>query len=125
MDEPQVRQHITVLAWFHLAAAGLAVLIGSFVFLLLGGIALMAHEPDARPVLLIVGVAVGAFFLLASLPGLLAGYGLLQRRPWGRVWAIISGALHLFNIPIGTLLAVYTFWVLANPESEAYFRSAG
>jgi len=111
-----------ILAWLHLAASGLALLIGVFIFLLLSGIGLAVHDPEARPVLLIVATAVCGFLILASLPGLVAGYGLLQRRPWGRVWAIISGALHLFNIPIGTLLAVYTFWVLANPESEAYFQ---
>lgn len=124
MEESQVHQHVTILAWLHIAAAGLGILIGLFVFLLLGGIGFAVHEADARPVLLIVGAAVCGFLLLASLPGLIAGYGLLQRRPWGRIWAIIAGALHLFNIPIGTLLAVYTFWVLANPQAEAYFQRA-
>jgi hypothetical protein len=122
MNEIQLRQHVTILAWLHLAFAGLAILIGLFIFLLLGGIGLAIHDPEARPVLLVVGVAVGVFLFAAGVPGLIAGYGLLQRRTWSRVWAIIAGALHLFNIPIGTLLGIYTFWVLANPEAERYLQ---
>jgi len=125
MDEHQVRQHVTILAWLHLAVAGLSVLIGLFIFLLLFGIGFAVHEAHARPVLFIVGAAVAGFLVLISLPGLFAGYGLLRHRPWGRVWAIIAGALHLFNIPIGTLLAIYSFWVLANPEAEAFFKQPG
>jgi hypothetical protein len=66
---------------------------------------------------------VGLFLFVISLPGLLAGYGLLQRRPWARILGIIVGALHVFNIPIGTAIGIYTFVVLADPQAEAYFRS--
>lgn len=125
MDDHQMRQHVTILAWLHLAMAGLSILIGLFVFLLLGGIGVAVHDAHARPVLFIVAVAVAGFLILVGLPGLFAAYGLLHRRSWGRVWAIIAGALHLFSIPIGTLLAIYSFWVLANPEAEAYFKRAG
>jgi hypothetical protein len=35
---------------------------------------------------------------------------------------IILSALHLFNVPFGTALGVYGFWVLLSPETEALFR---
>jgi hypothetical protein len=74
---------------------------------------------------LILGIAAPAaagFIILLSLPGVFAGYGLLKRRPWARILAIVVGALHLYNLPIGTALGVYTFVVLADSRAEALFR---
>jgi hypothetical protein len=124
MEEPQLRQHLTILGWLHLAAAGFAIVIGGFVFVVLTIIGLSIHDHEATPILGIVAVSVACFLLLLSLPGLLAGYGLLRRRPWARILAIVVGALHLYNIPIGTALGVYTFIILADPKSAALFRPA-
>jgi hypothetical protein len=56
-------------------------------------------------------VALSTFFTVAM--AVLAGYGLLNRLPWGRVVAIIAAILALIHIPIGTALGIYTLWVLA------------
>jgi hypothetical protein len=56
-------------------------------------------------------VAVTTAFAAAL--ALIAGYGLLNRRPWGRIVAIIASILALFKFPIGTALGIYTLWVLA------------
>lgn len=122
MDQAQLRQHVTILGWLHIAAAGLAILVGAFLFLLFGGIGLAQHDRDAQAFLPLIGFLVAIFLFLVSLPGLLAGYGLLQRKRWGRILAIVAGALHLASIPVGTALGIYTFIVLANPEAEAFFR---
>jgi hypothetical protein len=60
-------------------------------------------------------IAVTAVFAAAL--ALIAGYGLLNRRPWGRVLAIIAGVLALIKFPIGTALGIYTLWVLASGAS--------
>ncbi len=44
---------------------------------------------------------------------LVAGYGLLNRAPWGRMVAIIAAIFALIKFPIGTALGIYTLWVLA------------
>jgi hypothetical protein len=124
MDQAQLRQHVTILGWLHIAAAGLAILVGAFLFLLFGGIGLAQHDRDARTFLGIIGFLVAIFLFLVSVPGLLAGYGLLQRKRWGRILAIVVGALHLASIPVGTALGIYTFIILVNPEAEAFFRPA-
>jgi len=61
--------------------------------------------------------------LILSLPGIIAGVGLLKFRPWARIVAIILGALHLLSFPFGTALGVYTLIVLLNPETVALFES--
>jgi hypothetical protein len=60
-------------------------------------------------------IAVTAVFAAAL--ALIAGYGLLNRRPWGRVVAIIAGVLALIKFPIGMALGIYTLWVLASGAS--------
>jgi uncharacterized membrane protein len=124
MDQAQLRQHVTILGWLHIAAAGLAILVGAFLFLLFGGIGLAQHDRDAQTFLPLIGFIAAVFLFLVSVPGLLAGYGLLQRRRWGRILAIVVGALHLASVPVGTALGIYTFIILANPQAEAFFRPA-
>lgn len=43
---------------------------------------------------------------------LLTAYGLITLRKWGRVLALIFSVLYVWVFPFGTLLAVYTWWVL-------------
>jgi hypothetical protein len=58
------------------------------------------------PVIATISVVMG-------LAGLLVGYGLLARQPWGRVLGIVFGVVALLKIPFGTALGIYTLWVLA------------
>jgi zinc-ribbon domain len=53
---------------------------------------------------------------------LLVGYGLLTRQPWGRMLAIIIAIISLIKIPFGTVLGIYTLWVLAPGESAVEYE---
>ena len=57
-----------------------------------------------------------------SLPCLVLGYGLMNLRPWARVMGLVLAALNLLNVPIGTAISLYAFWVLLKPETEALFK---
>jgi hypothetical protein len=67
--------------------------------------------------------AIGGFYIVVSLVGALAGWGLLERRPWARMLAIVLGVLALLKIPLGTGLGIYTLWVLAPAQSEREYRA--
>jgi len=43
---------------------------------------------------------------------LLVLYGLFTVRKWGRMLALLFSVLYVWLFPLGTLLAVYTWWVL-------------
>jgi hypothetical protein len=60
---------------------------------------------------------------LMAVLALIAGYGLLTRRPWGRVLGIVVGILALLKFPIGTALGIYTLWVLAPAQSGAEYNA--
>lgn len=55
-------------------------------------------------------------FVRAGL-SLATGYVLLTRQPWGRPFAIVIAILTLLKPLLGTLLAIYTLWVLLGRNS--------
>lgn len=125
MNMKQIEQHIPILGGIHLVLGAFSMLIGIFLFMLLSGIgvAIATEDPIAPRILVTVGTAVGTLLVVLSLPGIIAGYGLLKRRAWARPLAIIVGALSLFNVPIGTLVGFYTLLVLLPTEAADYFTS--
>ena len=56
-------------------------------------------------VMIPVGLLLMAFLLAIA-------YGLLRRRPWGRVLALLSTVLFIWLFPLGTALAIYSWWFL-------------
>jgi len=125
MHETDLDQHITILGWLYVVGNGVALVIGTCVLMLLTGVGLAVDDPQARAVLLTVGPVVGLLLGALSLPGLAAGYGLITRKPWARVLAIVVGVLGLLNVPIGTCVGLYALWVLAPTRAQDYFASSG
>ncbi len=66
----------------------------------------------------------GGFVLVMSILGIIAGWGLLERKPWARALAIVFGCLALFSFPLGTALGIYTLWVLASSDSGRQYHEA-
>jgi hypothetical protein len=122
MNARDSAQHVMILGWLFIIGHAIFLVIGAFVFLLLTGIGLAVADPDARLVLPVVGTAVGSLLVLLSLPGLIAGYGLLTAKPWARMLALVIGILNLVNVPIGTLIGVYACWVLLQQTTREYFE---
>ncbi len=60
----------------------------------------------------------GVLLLAAAVIGIVTGWGLLERRPWARMLAIVWGSFNLISIPFGTALGIYTLWVLLPAKSE-------
>lgn len=122
--------HVKVLGVIYIVLGGLGILAALAVLLIFGGIAGLAGgapDPDARIAVPILGGLGGFIFLLVlvlSLPAVIAGVGLLQFRPWGRILGIIMSALSLLNVPIGTAIGIYGLWALLNRETERLFERA-
>jgi hypothetical protein len=124
-----MQQHVKVLAILHIILGGLGVLAALIVMAVFGGLAGLVHLSDsgadgafAGGVLGLIGAAVTIVVLIFSLPGLIAGVGLLSFQPWARILAIIISALELPAFPFHTALGVYGLWVLLSPEGTALFR---
>ena len=60
----------------------------------------------------LIFIAAGIFSIAMIIPSVVAGYALLKRRPWAKVAGIVGGVVAATSFPIGTAVAVYTFWFL-------------
>ena len=120
--------HVRILAVLNIVLGGLGILAGIFVMLLMGGIGAVAgmagHSSDsfiALPILGGIGLFVFCLIAAMSIPGVIAGVGLLKFRPWARVLTIVLSAFHLLNVPFGTALGIYGLWVLLSNEGQRLF----
>jgi uncharacterized membrane protein (DUF2068 family) len=68
------------------------------------------------------GVA-GTLLLVYCGLSLAAGIGLLMKKEWGRILAIIHAALSLPRIPFGTIIGILAIIYLLTPETKGYFRT--
>jgi uncharacterized membrane protein (DUF2068 family) len=64
----------------------------------------------------------GGLLLAGAVVGIVAGWGLLERKPWARMLAIVLGCFSLLDMPFGTALGIYTLWVLLPAGSEEEYR---
>ncbi|MBA2260741.1 MAG: hypothetical protein H0W18_17785 [Acidobacteria bacterium] len=122
-----MQTHVKVLAVLFIALSAMGVLAALALIAVFGvsaGILGASGDADAAvalPIIGLTGTALVIFILVLSLPGLIAGWGLLKFRPWARILAIVLCAIHLINIPFGTIMGVYGLWVLLNNETERMF----
>jgi hypothetical protein len=65
---------------------------------------------------------IGAYLAVTAVAGIAAGWGLIDRQPWARMFAVVIGCLKLIDFPFGTALGVYTLWVLASQGAEDDYR---
>jgi hypothetical protein len=120
--------HVKVVAVLYIVISAFSVLAAIVIMVALGGAAGIVGataEPEevaiALPVLGITGVALSIFLIALSLPGLIAGFGLLNYKSWARILGIVLAALQLINIPIGTIFGAYALWVLLSKDTERLF----
>lgn len=121
-----LEKHVTILGWLHLGLNLFTLFIGVIVFFILVGTGLLSGDGEAMSILALVGIFVLGILVLVSIPGIITGWGLLKRKSWSRLLALVIGFLSLMNVPFGTLLGVYTFWVLlAHDEASDFFVAYG
>lgn len=121
-----MEQHIKILGWLYIAFGALGVLAGVVILLgagIAGAAAGAQGEAGAGLAAGGIGAVVALVIAIFSLPNLIAGWGLLKRKRWSRMLAIVLGAISLLSIPVGTILGVYTIWALTKPESQALLNT--
>src|SRR5437763_6242941 len=99
--------HVKVLAVLYIVLSALGTLVAFVIATVfsVAGVATAAgpSRGDAAIALSIIGLAgtaLSVFLLVVSLPGLVAGIGLLKYKPWARILTIVLSALNLINFPL-------------------------
>lgn len=114
--------HILGVLWM---ATGALFLIPAVLVMLLGPAMLHFVLHDREPLAGIFPFMMylaGSTLAILAAGGICVGLGLMQRRPWARIAAIILGVLALLHPPFGTALGVYTLWVLLADEHGEEYR---
>jgi hypothetical protein len=118
------QNHITLLGVLHIARGALILLIGMAIFAVLSGVGVLSDDETAMGVLGIIGMIILFIMFALAVPSIIAGIGVLMRREWGRITALVVGILSLVDIPFGTAIGVYSIWVLMNDETRMLFQTA-
>ena len=113
-----MEKHIQVLGILYIISGVLTLMGCGIAFLVVSGSGLFTGDETAILATGVVGIFIAFIGLVFGLPDIIVGWGLLKRKSWSRILAIIFGILNLFGFPIGTALGIYTLWVMFKPESE-------
>jgi hypothetical protein len=124
LDLHQIELHVPVVAWLLIFGHAIFLVVAIFLFTLLTGIGVVSGDQTALAVMSLIGTLLAGLLLVLGVPGLVAGFGLLARKNWARVLAIVVSVLGLMNFPLGTLVGAYAIWVLLQDAAGDYCNPA-
>ena len=109
-----------------LAFSALNALVGGVLFILANTVLAHLHEMGASsdvPTGFLQSLfgTIGVLVVAKAAAGFLAGWGLLQRKPWARMLTVVLAFIALFHIPFGTALGIYTLWVLLPAAADVEY----
>ena len=116
-----MKNHVTVVAALRIAMSVLVLVAAALVFLGVVGGGLLSGDREAIRITGIVGTVVAGAIALFCVPGIVAGIGLLKHWHWARILTLVLSIFDLLLFPIGTIVAVYSIWVLVQREAEVLF----
>lgn len=111
-----MHKHLNVLGVLYIffGLLGLAVIAGYVVarlsLALLAGLSILPFSTHGFGVILVF------LFGTVSVLGIIGGIGLLLEKNWAGILILTLGFVNIFNIPLGTMLGLYTIWVLTRAE---------
>jgi len=117
-----MKNHVTFLGTAYIAFYALGVVVAAVIFFVFWGSGVLSGDEEAIFILNTIGSIITYFLVITALPGIIAGIGLLKLYPWARMLALVLGFVQLLNIPFGTVLGIYTLWVLMKDETVALFN---
>ena len=82
------------------------------------------HEipPEVLNIVPIILAFVGVLIMIFSIAGIIGAVGVIKKKEWGRITLLIVSFFSLLSIPLGTILGVYSIWVLLNDETIRLFN---
>ena len=117
-----MEQHITILGVLHIAYGAIGILVAMIVFIAVVGGGMLSGDAEALAITTIVGTSIAMFLFIPSAPGLIGGLGIFKYRQWARITLLVVGFVNLLIVPFGTILGIYTIWVLMNIEVKDMFE---
>jgi hypothetical protein len=117
-----MEKHINVVAALQIGLSIFGIVIGIIILVVLSLLGGFVDDKDASFILHLVGGIVSFFLFLLSVPGIIAGIGLLGKKEWARILTLVLSVMNLMNVPVGTAVGAYSIWVLVQEETVALFK---
>ena len=115
-------EHNKILGICHLVYGGVSALM-MFAFLFFFGAIFMSIPEGGPPagLMLVFFAFIMAWSLFLTLPSFVAGYAMLKRKSWARMACIVAAVLETMSFPIGTAVAIYSFWFTFSDAGKAMY----
>lgn len=123
-----MEKHVHLLGIFFIIYGIMGLIGAGVVFILFVGAGMVSSSAAGDPNLMILtgffGIMITSIILVTCLPSLIAGWGIIKRKPWSRTLGIIVAIFNIPGMPVGTALGVYALWVLFNDETRTVFEKS-
>jgi hypothetical protein len=131
-----MEKHITLVGILNIVYRSLAIIGALILFALAFGFGYLMEyisrfnhnemceiPPEMLNVVPIILTCVGVLIMIFAIAGIIGAVGVLRKKEWGRITLLIVSFFSLLSIPLGTILGVYSIWVLLNDETIRLFNS--
>ena len=123
MEESTMKKHVTLVAALQIGFSAMGIIGATVMFFIFSFAGSFVNDVEvAGTVMKFLGTFLPSMILLMSLLGLVAGIGLLGFQRWARLLAMVLAAIGCFVFPVGTIIGVYSLWVLMQDESAKLFH---
>jgi hypothetical protein len=117
--------HNRTLGILHLVYGGLhglftLAMIGLFLFVF-GAVESAPGSKEMDGFFFLLMAVIMTFTLIFTIPSFVAGYGLMKRKSWAKLWGMIGGVIAGMSFPLGTALCVYTLWFLLGDQGKELY----
>ena len=117
-----MEKHISVVAALRVGMSILCIFLAVLLFFIMNVVGKLSGDPEVQGVLTIIATVLGIFLLIVSIPGVIAGIGLFNRKEWARILTLVLSVFDLIRFPVGTAIGVYSIWALIQPEVVEQFK---
>ena len=112
--------HVRRLGTLNILFGVISLLVSVGLLAVYGGPIGIYESTDDNVLGLLVSVSAVAHVLL-GIPCIIGGLSLRKLQEWSRGMLIVTSALNIINVPVGSVLGGYGLWVLLAPETDPLF----
>lgn len=117
-----MKKHVTLVAAFHIGLSALGIIGATAMFIVFSFAGTFVQDDEvATTVITFMRTFLPSMIFLVSLLSLTGGIGLLKFQKWARILVLIVSAIMCFAFPIGTIIGIYSLWVLLQEETQSLF----
>ncbi len=119
--------HNKTIGILHLVYGGFSVIIMVLMVAVFGSVFgfIGNSQPSGdEPPFFMIAIMMAFMFILyvvLAVPSFIGGYGLLKRKKWGKVMAIVAAIIAAMSFPFGSALCVYTLWFLFGDKGRSLY----